>query len=126
MADMLEQASDWLDAMRLEHLSHPVLYCRGGDSLEIAATVGQTLFEIDNGFGVIERVESRDFLVSVSALVLNGVQVEPQPGDIFREASGSKVLVYEVMAPGKEPCWRYSDPYRRVSRIHTKLIGQEG
>jgi len=34
-------------------------------------------------------------------------------------------FIYEVMAPGNEPPWRYSDPYRRTLRIHTKLIGAE-
>ncbi|MBI5725209.1 MAG: hypothetical protein HZA50_14715 [Planctomycetes bacterium] len=126
MADMLEQATDWLDAMRSKNLSRPVLYCRGGDSVEVAATVGKTVFEIDSGYGAIERFESRDCLVSVQALVLNGVQVEPRPGDFFREAVGAKVLVYEVMAPGKEECWRFSDPYRKTFRIHTKLVDQQG
>ncbi|MBI5725021.1 MAG: hypothetical protein HZA50_13755 [Planctomycetes bacterium] len=126
MADMLEQASDWLDAMRSKNLSRPVLYCRGSDAVEVGATVGRTIFEIDNGYGAIERFESRDFLVPVQTLVLNGVQVEPKPGDFFREAVGAKVLVYEVMAPGKEDCWRFSDRFRKVFRIHTKLVGTEG
>jgi len=30
-----------------------------------------------------------------------------------------------VMAPGKEPAWRYSDPYRKTLRIHTKHVDTE-
>ena len=32
---------------------------------------------------------------------------------------------YEVMAPGGEPVWRWSDPYHQVYRIHTKCITEE-
>ena len=41
-------------------------------------------------------------------------------------ASGvGKVYIYEVNAPGSEPPWRWSDPHRRLLRIHTKQIGIE-
>jgi hypothetical protein len=35
------------------------------------------------------------------------------------------VFVFEVNAPGGQPPFRYSDPYRRVLRIHTKHIATE-
>jgi hypothetical protein len=35
------------------------------------------------------------------------------------------VFVYEVNAPGGQPPWRYSDPYRKALRIHTKHIGTQ-
>ena len=49
----------------------------------------------------------------------------PQRGDRVRETQGATVFVYEVTAPGKEPCWRYSDAYRKTLRIHTKQIDTE-
>jgi len=122
MVDLLEQASDWLDGQRVAHLSKPVTYRRGDDSLEVAATVGRTVFEIDDGYGAIERFESRDFLIAAAELALNGQPFEPASGDLIAETVGQQTLVYEVLAPGKEPCWRYSDPYRRTLRVHTKQI----
>ena len=44
---------------------------------------------------------------------------------MIRETDGGKTYEYEVMAPGNDPCWRWSDDYRRTLRIHTKLIGTE-
>jgi len=57
--------------------------------------------------------------------VLGGTPVLPQRGDRIRETQSTQVFVYEVVAPGDEPCWRYSDPYRRTLRVHTKQIDQE-
>ena len=49
----------------------------------------------------------------------------PQRGDRIRETQGQQVFVYEVTAPGKEPVWRYSDPYRKTLRVHTKQTDVE-
>jgi hypothetical protein len=118
VSDLLEQGSVWLDEMRVAHVSRPVRYCRGSEALEILACIGKTLFEVDDGNGAVERHESRDFLISASALTLG----LPQSSDRIRETQDGHVYVYEVMAPGKEPCWRWSDPYRLTLRIHTKQV----
>jgi hypothetical protein len=49
----------------------------------------------------------------------------PERGDVIRETQATRTFVYEVMAPGKEPPWRWSDVYRKLLRIHTKQIGVE-
>ena len=125
MADLLQKGSDWLEGMRTAHASRPVVYVRGTDSVEVAATVGKTVFRLDKGYGVIERLEARDYLVSGADLVLGGALALPKAGDRIRETEGDKTFVYEVMAPGGEPCWRWSDPYRRTLRIHTKHVATE-
>jgi len=102
-----------------------VTYQRGEDAVEVHAAIGRTVFEIDDGFGLIEKVESRDYLVPAAELVLEGSQVLPERGDRIRETQDSKVFVYEVMAPGKEPHFRFSDAYRRTLRIHTKHVDTE-
>ena len=125
MADLLQTGSDWLQQQRTRHMSRPVLYERGTSSVELPATVGRTLFETDDGTGVLERFEARDFLVLAEDLMLDGQLTLPEPGDRVRETVGSQIFVYEVMAPGNEPVWRYSDPYRKTLRIHTKQIDTE-
>jgi len=125
MTDLLAKGSEWLEAERTKHLTRPATYQRGAESVELASTVGQTVFRIDKGYGVHEHYESRDYLVLAVDLILGGAAVLPKAGDRVRETDGGKVFVYEVMAPGNEPAWRYSDPYRRTMRIHTKLVATE-
>jgi len=122
MPDLLEQGASWLENQRTRHMSRTVTYIRGNDGVDLPATIGRTEFEQSDEYGVIHRIESRDFLVRAADLVLGGRAVWPQPGDRIREAVGAQTFVYEVMAPGGEPPWRYSDPYRRTLRIHTKQV----
>lgn len=125
MADLLESASNWLENQRTTHRTVTVTYVRGDDTVDVSATIGRTQFEIDNGFGVIERTESRDFLVLTDDLVLASNPTLPMRGDRIRETRGTTTYVYEVMAPGKEPHWQYSDPFRKTLRIHSKQITTE-
>ncbi len=128
MGDLLDRGAAFLDAQRHQHLSRPVLYRRGTDEKEVQATIGKTEFEqVDDvgGAGLIRRVESRDFLVRTAELDLGAGPILPRAGDQVRETVGTAVFVFEVNAPGGQPPWRYSDPYRRVLRIHTKHIGTE-
>jgi len=80
---------------------------------------------VDDGGGVLHRVESRDYLILAEHLVLGGRPAIPEPGDQILESAGTTTLVYEVMAPGREPHWRYADAYRRTLRVHTKQIDAE-
>jgi len=125
MPDLLEQGAAWLEDQRTRHLSRTVTYLRGGDSVDLPATIGRTEFEQADDYGVVHRTESRDFVVLAADLVLGGVPILPQAGDRIRETADGQIFLYEVMAPGGEPPWRYSDPYRRALRIHTKFVGME-
>jgi len=125
VADLLEQGSAWLEDQRVKHASRAVTYARDADSVEGQATIGRTVFDIDNGYGVLEKTESQDYLILTDDLVLGGTPTLPKRGDRIRETSGETVFVYEVMAPGKEPHFRYSDPYRKTLRIHTKQVDTE-
>lgn len=125
MADLLQQASDWLEEQRTRHASRMVCYVRGVQSVEIPATIGKTTFEVDDGYGVLVRYESRDFLMLADDLILAGQPTLPERGDHIRESQLGWVFIYEVTAPGKEPCWRYSDAYRKTLRIHTRQVGME-
>jgi hypothetical protein len=119
LGDLLEHAAGWLAGMRTKHLSRTVTYQSGGQQVRLAATVGSTTFEIANDYGVVERWESRDYLIRASDLVVGGAVAQPQRGDTITDAGE----VYEVMAPGKEDAYRPSDHYGLTLRIHTKLTG---
>jgi len=122
---MLKDASDWLEEKRKQHASRPVTYHRGLFQVEVQTTIGKTVFEVEDGSGILEKVESRDFLILAEDLVLNTVRTLPKRGDRIREADGEMVYVYEVLAPGREPHYRFSDPYRKTLRIHTKQVDTE-
>lgn len=127
MADLLDKASAWLQDQRHRFLCSLVVYQRGAHAVELAATIGRTVFEQADEYGIVQKTESRDFLIRTSDLVIGGTTVLPKPGDRIRESSGTQTFVYEVMTPtqrGESP-WRYSDPQRRTLRIHTKLIATE-
>ena len=128
MADLLKTGSEWLENQRTEHMTRPVTYGRGTEALEgVLATVGRTVFRVDTGYGQSERSEARDYLIlaAVLILVVDEDPVLPEPGDQIVEVAGGKAYTYEVMAPGGEPVWRYSDLYRKTLRIHTKLVKTE-
>ena len=126
MPDLLQRGSDWLEDRRTKHATRMVVYQRGapgvGASVEVQATIGRTEFDVDNGAGVLLRVESRDYLILTTDLVLDGEQTPPKQGDFICEHIGEREYVYEVMAPGGAPHFRFSDPYRRTLRIHTKFL----
>lgn len=126
MPDLLQTGSDWLADRLKEHASRQVIYRRGGQQVAVQATIGRTLLKLDDGYGGV-RMEwtDRDFLIQAADMVLGGVAVLPERGDLVRETVGTKTYVYEVMAPGKEPPWRWSDAFRKLLRIHTKQVRVE-
>ena len=122
MVDLLEQSSSWLEDQRERFMSRSVIYQRGSDTVELPATVGRTIFSLDDGGGALLRVESRDYLIRTAHLILGATPQLPKRGDQIHEMQDGVIYVYEVMAPGDEPHFRYSDAYRRTLRIHTKQI----
>jgi hypothetical protein len=123
VVDLLEQSSAWLDGQRKQFLSRSVTYNRGSVSVVVLAAVGKTNFEIDTTSGVTETFESRDYIILAADLAINGTLLTPQRGDTITDVQGGQTLVYEVTGPGREPCWRWSNPYRTSMRIHTKQVG---
>ena len=115
---MLAEAAEWLASQALEHLSVPVIYrTRDGEEKAVRAVVGSTLFQTEDGYGVVTDTESRDFIIAAAELPL-----EPSKGD----AVIWKGRAYEVMEPRGGPCWRWSDAYHTTRRIHTKETGEDG
>ncbi len=127
MANLLGVGLAWLETQRVRHLTTAVVYRRpatgsGGSTvreLTVPATVGSTTFEVVSAAGVLERIESRDYLIGAAALTACG---PPQRGDQVIEVTGGARHTAEVLAPGREPHWRWSDVNRSCYRIHTKHL----
>jgi hypothetical protein len=122
VADLLDKGSNWLQGQRKKHATREVTYRRGAESVGVKATIGRTVFEQDDGAGVIVRTQVRDYLIDTVDLVIAGQPTLPEKGDRIEETDAGKTYIYEVLPIGAEPHWRYSDPYRRTLRIHTKLV----
>ena len=125
MSDLIANGAAWLADQRKAHLSKEIAYVTGATTVTVLASIGKTEFEVVGegsvGGGVMERFESRDFLVATADL-LNA----PARGDQIRETLGSTVFVFEVMAPVQSaPPWRWADVQRTAYRIHTRLVGTE-
>ncbi len=88
----------------------------GGEPYGVTAVPGRTVFSQRNEYGLYVRVETRDFIIRREQLA-----AEPQRGDEIVFDSRR----YEVLAPGGEPVWRWSDPMHTAYRIHTKLTEGE-
>ena len=125
MPNLLQTGAAWLADQMKTHASVDVLYERGAEQVAVKATIGKTEFELDDGSGVVVRIQSRDYLIQAADLVLGGTPSWPVAGDRIRETQGATTFVYEVNAPGNEPHYRFSDPFRKLLRIHTKHVATE-
>ena len=125
---MLQNGSQWLEGQRHEQLSHEVTYRRGDQSVVLNETDGRTEFEQQTDYGIALQSEARDYLIRAGDLILTEGAAEPvlpRAGDRIDEIHGDMLHTYEVMAPGNEPVYRWSDPDHLTLRIHTKWIGAE-
>ena len=122
MADLLEQAAAWLDSVRVAHLSRQVSYQRGSESVEVAATLGSTSYEVTDDAGATVQAKATDFIVSAETLVLGGVQVAPRVGDRIAMVSGGRTLIFEVLDLGGAGHYREAGP---TLRIHAKQVDVE-
>lgn len=121
MPDLIANGAAWLADQRKAHLSKEIAYVTGATSTNLLATVGKTEFEVVGEGGVMERTESRDFIVATADL-----SSPPARGDQIRETVGATVHLFEVMAPVQSaPAWRWADASRTAYRIHTRLVGTE-
>ena len=125
MGDLLQQAAAWLGSQRETHMSRQVTYHRGGESVEVAATLGSTTYEVTDDLGATVQAKATDFIVAADALVLGGQTVKPETGDCIRVPAGEKVLVFEVLDLAGAGHYRPADPYGTALRIHAKQVDEE-
>lgn len=125
MVDRLELGQAWLAQQLKAHASREVIYRRDASEVVVAAVIGRTLLQLDDGYGGvrIERTD-RDYLIQATELVLDGVTITPRRGDRIVDATDTPPRVYEVMSYGGEGAWRPSDPFGKLLRIHAKQVGE--
>ncbi|MCC7408868.1 MAG: hypothetical protein IT442_12405 [Phycisphaeraceae bacterium] len=124
MTDLLAQGAAWLDQMRLAHLSQLVTYERGADSVELAATLGTTSYEVMDDTGATIVARATDFIVSAGDLVLDGEVTQPHVGDRIRLTQGTVERVFEVLDLAGGGHYRPCDPTGQMLRVHAKQIDE--
>jgi hypothetical protein len=50
MSDLLQRGSDWLEEKRTLHASRVVTYVRGVQSANLSASIGRTVYDVDDGY----------------------------------------------------------------------------
>lgn len=115
---MLSSGAAWLAAQLKSAAGTTITYRRGGSEAELTATIGDSAFEAANQAGVVERWESRDYLITRDDLPFG----DPERGDEIIEADGESEVVYEVVTPRGVPLWHFGDAFRQIVRVHTIQI----
>lgn len=119
--DLIDRGAKWLAKKRAASLVRDVVYkVSGGATLTVQATIGRSEFEVVTASGLVERIESRDFIVASG--VLGG---DPKRGDRVVESDGVTEWTYEALSMPGQSHWRWADASRTAVRIHTKLVGTE-
>ena len=122
MSDLLKNGQEWLATKLTNHASREVVYRRGQLGATLQATIGRSMYDQDDDEGIITRSQVRDFLIDTRSLLASIIGTLPRRGDTIVEIDGDQTFIFEVMALGGDPPWRYSDPFRLKLRIHTKQI----
>ena len=122
MSDLLARGQAWLSQQLTRHASRKVIYRRGQLGVELSATIGKSEYDQDSSDGLITRSQVRDYLINTDELLQSIIATLPKRGDQIVELENNQTFVFEVMALGSEPPWRYSDPFRNKIRVHTKQI----
>lgn len=111
--NLMEKGASFLARKRSELLSVAVRYTRtDGNSMELSACRGSTLFRSTDKNGVTVYTRSVDFIIADPGFL-------PKRGDRIDDGKS----VYEVLAPNGEQVYRFSDHEGISIRIHTKLTG---
>jgi len=117
---MLEGALEFLAEAQLDNAGHSITYYRGGLSVVIPATVGETLFESTDQQGFAISAISVDFLIEPGLLVISGSKVEPSADDVIVLQVGSRLLTHKITSFADSPTFEYTDSFRTRMCIHTK------
>lgn len=122
MTDLLRTGAQWLAQQQRDTAATPVLYARGADAVTVPATLGETLYEQDDGAGGVTRFQRRDFVILVTDLVLAGDFAVPREGDTITQTELGVDHVFTVSTPvGGEAPWRFTGPHQAAYRVHAVL-----
>ena len=115
----LSDAMKWLTDTMIEKEGESIVYSRGVESVTLDAVPGKTEYESVTETGVVTEHQARDFVVNASELIIDEAAIEPKRGDKITYGGDT----FEVFPLDGEKVYRYSDPFKKMLRIHTKQVG---
>lgn len=112
--NLIKNGTEWLVDQLRQHASENIVY-RFTDGVTVTATaiLGATSYEVSDEYGTLTGAKMIDFLIPAS-----GLSSPPKAGDRITVNDD----VYEVLELGNEGCWRWSDPFKTIRRVHTKAV----
>lgn len=121
---LLEDGERWLRSKLLEIDGVTAVYSRGGDSVTVNATKGTRQDVAGNEHGLILSSQMLDFLIERGELILNSVQIVPEPNDRIVVTENGKSEEYRVSnGKNSQDCFEFSDRNHELYRIHTSYLG---
>lgn len=122
MGDMLGRAAGWLRDRLAASASVAVTCRQDGAGCVVNATLGRTLLKLDDGRGGFRMTwTDRDFIFPAAEFTIGSPL--PRRGLTIELPADTGLLVYQMLATGGEPGWRWADPYRTLLRVHAKEVG---
>lgn len=126
--NLLENGAQWLADQMDENVSSPVVYVRGSLQCQLDASLAKTQFEVTDQVGMLQNVESHDFILRSAKMLFEGETFVPQASDeihVARDGVTHRYVVvqYGNMIDSTEQFYRWCDPYGKQLRVHTRYDG---
>ncbi|HDZ20085.1 MAG TPA: hypothetical protein ENH78_02175 [Phycisphaerae bacterium] len=119
------------DAMFAEAFGGEVTYVYGSSEITVTAEASLHDYEVQDPHGVFETIQSRDYVISAAALVIDGEPITPRAGNKIKETINGSIEIFQVMPLGRtnrfgdRPAAEHTDTSETSWLIHTKHIGAE-
>ena len=113
------------DAMFAEAFGGEVTFVYGNSEITVTAEAALHEYKVADTRGVTETIQSRDYVISVAAMVIGGEPVTPRPGNKIKETINGSVEIFQVMPLGDRPAAEHTDASGTAWLLHTKHTGTE-
>lgn len=125
MTNLIRQGQQLLAQTLKEHAADPVVYRRGGESVEIQAVAAMPNQSFGPEFGgTLIRGDRREILVTAADLVIGGETITPKIGDTFDiEDDDGVVRRFRVSIDGSLPEAEPGDAFGIMTRIRGAFQG---
>jgi hypothetical protein len=126
--NILEDGAQWLADQMEAYVSSSVVYVRGSQQCQLDASLGRTQFEVTDQVGMLQNVDSHDFILRSAEMLFDGEQFIPKAFDSIHIVRGGVTHQYTVVQYGNSldspgQIYRWCDPFGKQIRVHTRYEG---
>ena len=114
MADFLQLAAR---ALPMFLPGRSIGYRHGGVLISLTdVTVGRSVVSGMDQDGVKWKTDLRNYLIKPADLVIDGVEIKPQEGDVITDENEGSEITYLVVAD-EGVAWSWTDRYHQLMRV---------